>query len=432
MTGHDDFDRTLAGWFEADALSPAPAGGLERVIDATRRRRPRPAWLAGLGSHWVGEALTADSSSRVRPLSGSGLRWSTALILLLLIAALVGGAIAVGAGLLQSSPLPTGRIGHLAYGLEDGDIYLADWDGQNPVRIADGKEDACSSFGGEGPMWSPDGRYLAYRSTRSDTCSGSVYLSDADGHPVASFPGTGWLISWSPDSTRVATWIELFETVGIYGIDGDRQALLSAPPGCVGSGDHDPLWSPDGQSVVAAGCEMPIDGQTPRRLSENHSRSHWGYSPDGTRVADAIYTERDNIRTASLAIADADGTELQVLTYRNDWDDPTGEVVSFDNIVWSPRGDRVAFTRSTSTNDGSPLASELRVLDVSSGDERTIAAESRTWPLAYSPESDRILFTTRGVNGVPTGLWAVNADGSDKKLLVPGSGWGDWQSLPGS
>jgi len=51
MIGHDDFDRTLADWFEADARSPVPAGGLDRVIDATRRRRPRPAWLADLGSH---------------------------------------------------------------------------------------------------------------------------------------------------------------------------------------------------------------------------------------------------------------------------------------------------------------------------------------------------------------------------------------------
>ena len=168
MTGHDDFDRTLAGWFEADALSPAPAGGLDRVLDATRRRRPRPAWLAGPGSHWVGEAPDAGSGTGVRSLPRLGVRWSTALILLLALAALLGGAILVGARLLQPSPLPTGRLGHLAYGL-DGDIYVADWDGRNPVRIADGAPDGiggcdCGGYWGEGPMWSPDGRYLAYRS----------------------------------------------------------------------------------------------------------------------------------------------------------------------------------------------------------------------------------------------------------------------------
>ena len=160
MTGHDDFDRTLAGWFEADALSPAPAGGLDRVLDATRRRRPRPAWLAGPGSRWVGETDTSGSRNGGRSLRRQGLRWSIALIVLLAIAALVGGALLVGARVFQPSPmptdsptpsegltdcssptaplpLPTGRLGHLAYGL-DGDIFVADWDGRNPVRVADG------------------------------------------------------------------------------------------------------------------------------------------------------------------------------------------------------------------------------------------------------------------------------------------------------
>jgi Tol biopolymer transport system component len=326
---------------------------------------------------------------------------------------------------------PDSSATRLAYGL-DGDIYLADAGGQNPVRIADGEDGECSSFAGEGPMWSPDGRYLAYRSGWQAGCSGSVYLSDADGHPVASFPGSGWLISWSPDSTRVATWLELFETVGIYGIDGDRQALLSAPPGCAEAGDHDPLWSPDGLSVVVAGCEMPIDGQTPRRLSEDDLRSNpqWVYSPDGTRVAYATYTEDVSVRTASLVIADANGTELQVLTYQNDWNDPTTEYVHFDNIVWSPLGDRVAFTWQTINNSASVVtSSELRVLDISSGDETTIAAEPGIWgPLVYSPEGDRILHS-RDVDG-EMGLWSITADGSDAQLLVPGSDWGDWQPLP--
>ena len=172
MTGHDDFDRALAGWFEADALAPAPAGGLDRVIDATRRRKPRPAWLAGPGSLWVGEALDSGSSTGARSIPRLGARLSTALIVLLVIATIVGGAILVGALLTRPSPLPTSRLGHLAYGL-DGDIFVADWDGRNPVRIADGapsgrRATGCHDYWGEGPMWSPDGRYLAYRS--GDRC----------------------------------------------------------------------------------------------------------------------------------------------------------------------------------------------------------------------------------------------------------------------
>lgn len=381
--------------------------------------------------YWSEVELRASTMSATAPHRSA--RSALLLVAALLLALAVGGAVVALSGIVHA---PGRSEFQLAYGL-DGDIYLADADGQNPVRIADGEPDGrnggCSSnFSGEGPMWSPDGRYLAYRSFWQDGCSGSVHVSDAHGHPVASFPGTGWLISWSPDSTRVATWLELSDTVGIYGIDGDRQALLTAPPGCVGPGDHDPLWSPDGQSVVAAGCEFPIDGQTPRRLPHDDPRSSVQsvHSPDGTLFAYTTYTEDGYVRTGSLAITDADGRELQILTYRNRWDDPAGEVVFFNHIVWSPLGDRVAFTWMTMTNDASPIASELRVLDISSGDETTIATEAGG-PFAYSPVGDRILYS-RDVDG-ETALWSISADGSDAHLVVPGTDWGDWQPLtPGS
>ena len=133
----------------------------------------------------------------------------------------------VGARLVQPAPLATGQLGHLAYGL-DGDIYVADWDGRNPVRIADGLPvldgpSPCGTIYGEGSMWSPDGRHLAYRSDHGgEACPGTVHVTDPEGDEIASFPGTGWLVSWSPDSTRVATWIDDSEsrTIGIYGLDG--------------------------------------------------------------------------------------------------------------------------------------------------------------------------------------------------------------------
>ena len=312
MTAYDDFGRTLVGWFEADAQSAAPAGNLERVLEATRRRSPRRAWLAGPGSHWVGEAQRARSSTGARSLPGLGLRWSTALIVIVVISAIVGGAILVGAGLsspspapvnlspapvnpspapvnssappvnpsappVKPSPPPTGHLGHLAYGL-DGSIYVADWDGRNSVRIATGVYiypgggglADCGTFWGEGPIWSPDGRYLAYRSAWDASClgtpgAGQVYVADPAGHVVASFPGTGWLVSWSPDSTRVATWVDPGHTFGIYGLDGVRQALLTVPPGCSGTGDFDPVWSPDPASLVVNTCVIPVDGGTPWR-----------------------------------------------------------------------------------------------------------------------------------------------------------------------
>ncbi|HET7929543.1 MAG TPA: hypothetical protein VFM40_08335, partial [Actinomycetota bacterium] len=45
-------------------------------------------------------------------------------------------------------------------------------------------------------------------------------------------------------------WVTVFETIGVFGVDGERQALLTMPPGWRPAGDHDPVWLPDGKSLV--------------------------------------------------------------------------------------------------------------------------------------------------------------------------------------
>ena len=443
MTGHDDFDRTLADWFRADALSPTPADELGRVLAATGRRTPRPAWLAGLGSNWVGDAFGTGSVSGVRVIPGLGLRWSTALIVLLVIAALVGGAIMVGARWFQPSPVPTGQLGHLAYGL-GGDIYVADWDGRNPVRIADGLPvldgpSPCGTIWGEGAMWSPDGRYLAYRSDHGGAaCLGTVHISDADGHPVASFPGTGWQVTWSPDSTRLATWVEQGprRAIGIYGLDGVRHALLTLPTGLGPPGDYDPKWSPDGRSILmrlapplpSVVWEFPIDGGTPQRVRDGDPRSSFdaAFSHDGSRAALVHFGDSD-----SLLIAEADGTEPRVLLQgaRDTTTFAASGGAYHDHPVWSPSDDRIAFSWSffdrDSANPDTPVQSafELRVVEVSTGNVTTVAAGPEIQAITFSPEGDRILFRRTDVNS----LWSVNADGSDTQRLVAGTSWGDWQ-----
>ena len=139
MTGHNDFDRTLAGWFEADASSPAPAGDLDRGLDATRRRRPRPVWLAGLGSRWVDEADHAQQSFRWRVIAAVVLGLCAAGGLLYL---LRPSQPAVGSPSERPSPssssveptaafwtvtasLPTPHYGHTATLLPDGKVLVA-------------------------------------------------------------------------------------------------------------------------------------------------------------------------------------------------------------------------------------------------------------------------------------------------------------------
>ena len=323
------------------------------------------------------------------------MRWSTALLVLLAIAALVGGAILVGARMVQPSPVPTAGLGALAYGL-DGDIFVARWDGSDPVRIADGAAGPggsgpgeCGSYWGEGNIWSPDGRHLAYRSAWDDSCratpgAAKVYISDAKGNVVVSFPGTGWLVSWSPDSTRVVTSLDQGHTFAIYGLDGVRQALFAVPPGYEVHGDYSPTWSADGMSLLMPIAtitpsepseiwEFPIDGGTPRP-EDLPSRRDWAYSHDGTRAA---FIAQDS---ESLVIARADGIELRMLAGAPIGPTGVGQGPSYANPVVSPSGDRVAFVWSPIAHVGvdpstvhALFRSELRVVDVASGTVTTLA-----------------------------------------------------------
>lgn len=343
-------------------------------------------------------------------------------------ALVLGGLTVRSAVSSDAAPLPPANPrpapaapGTLAYAL-DGDIYVADQDGSNAVKIADGRSaEECYGWGGEywaeGSMWSPDGRYLAYR--RYTDCSGpddqlprDVVISDAEGNMVATFPAQGWDIAWSPDSTRVAVWDEFFKTaftIGIYGLDGARQVQLKMPPGWEPPGDYDPVWAPDGTSLIVADTEVPLDGSAPQQHQwggepdSAFTASSAAYSPDGSLVA---YSGR-----RSLVVARSDGSAPREVF--GDWaGDPS----------WSPMGERIAFD----TRSG------LRVLDVATGSVMLLTEAERGQSLGvigFSPQGDRILFWRTGDGGEgESSLWTISVDGSDARLLVAGTSQGEWRS----
>ena len=108
------------------------------------------------------------------------------------------------------------------------------------------------------------------------------------------------------------------ETIGVYGLDGERQTVLTLAPGLIAPGDYDPVWSWDGASLlVPHGVEIPVDGSAPRKLPSDHPRSRDAtYSPDGSRVA---YTTR-----GSLVVAAADGSHAREVVVARRLEDPYG------------------------------------------------------------------------------------------------------------
>ena len=119
----------LQDLFDQAGRNPPPAHGLDADVVLRRARRSRNRRTTGAVAATVAVAL----------------------------ALVVGVATQrrMSADPAPADPLPTvqavGSLGQLAYGI-DGDIYVADADGRNPVRVADGapsKEGFCGGYWGE-------------------------------------------------------------------------------------------------------------------------------------------------------------------------------------------------------------------------------------------------------------------------------------------
>jgi TolB protein len=116
------------------------------------------------------------------------------------------------------------------------------------------------------PDWSPDGTQFVFASNRPEKNEPiyDLYLADADGENLVRLTdndGNGWvdtLPAWSPDGTAIAFWRynliqgETFEggPEGLWLLDlesGEETLLHEAK---VASGETAPAWSPDGTHLA--------------------------------------------------------------------------------------------------------------------------------------------------------------------------------------
>src|SRR5205823_4796840 len=85
----------------------------------------------------------------------------------------------------------------------DTDIYMVATSGGTPIKLTGSKKPETS------PRWSPDGRYLAFLSSR-DGKKTQVYLLDRRGgeaQAVTDYKTGASAIAWSPDSRKLAVLV---------------------------------------------------------------------------------------------------------------------------------------------------------------------------------------------------------------------------------
>jgi hypothetical protein len=164
MSSQPGLDRLLVAWLEDEAAAPPAPEPLTRVLRAIGRSRPRPAVVASLGSHWIDAGPAADAGTRrVRQVL-------VVAAVMLLVGAVVGGAVLVGSRLLapRTAPPADGLIDDLASvgglarpmtrpvlaGLPDGRVLImgTDTDSDEHPPSAELYDPATGSSGRVGPL----------------------------------------------------------------------------------------------------------------------------------------------------------------------------------------------------------------------------------------------------------------------------------------
>ena len=210
------------------------------------------------------------------------------------------------------------------------EVYVMNADGSGVTRLTG--NDAVDGS----PSWSPDGRRIAFDSTRDG--NREIYVMNADGSGVTRLthnPADDGYPAWSPDGRHIAFDSDRDGNREIYGMNGDGSGVTRLTDH--GADDFTPAWSPDGLRIAFASggrgnSEIYVmDASGVIRLTDNDASDVTpAWSPDGLRIAFA--SERDG--NLEIYVMNADGSGVTRLTYN-------GANDLFPD--WSPDGRRIAF-----------------------------------------------------------------------------------------
>ena len=249
--------------------------------------------------------------------------------------------------------------GKIAYE-RDGDIYVSDADGSNPVNMTNGFQ-----------MYEPYYRY-----------------------------GNNTEPAWSPDGTRVAFVTRLDEDgMRLYYVEVETGNIVRFPFG--GDGLSGPAWSPDGSKLAYVSYSNirvnNLDGTGFAQLTNSGYAPAW--SPDGSRIA--FSSTRDG--NSEIYVMNADGTGQTRLT---------NHAAQDGNPYWSPDGSKIAFT---SYRDGNPEIYKMNA-DGTGQTRLTNNAADDTHP-AWSGDGAKIVFSSTRTGGVSK-LYVMNADGTGQTAIT--------------
>ena len=316
----------------------------------------------------------------------------------------------------------------------DAGIYVMDAEGSDRDRITAGGSPASGPD--TGPAWSPDGTRIAFARGEAD-----IYVANADGTNIVRLtegPVMENEPSWSPDGARIA--FEGYDlasggqppsAVRLYVMNADGTGIREIGPENV----QGPAWSPDGSELsyvdTETGSIMAIrpDGTGERRILDVaelvggvHLVYDVAWSPDGTKLA---FMAGPDDTSTHIYVVNRDGSGVVQVT-----DDPAPD----SSPAWQPvlAADQSPTPEPTVLPQGTislptgavPGGTLLLWTDagaeiLSAGSERSRLVPGVGTPLDLSPDGSMVLGSTRNrLNSLLDDLVSVDLGTGESRVLL--------------
>src|SRR5690242_374226 len=247
-----------------------------------------------------------------------------------------------------------------------GQLWVMDLATQKSIRFGGDKDR------GGGPLWSPDGKWIAFFGRQGDKHGLMIARPDGSEFTVLAtpdgtdspLPGIGNEVTWSPDGKQIAY-------------------ISSVPDSRAAEASGDPM-------VITRYLYKPDAGEGMTRFNDNH-RLH-------------------------IFVVDVATKQTRQLT-KGDTDE--------HSIDWSPDGKEILYLTNPEPNQDEFFNYDVYALKVADNTSRRITTtEFIEYDPLWSPDGKKILFrgTRRGLTDRETTMedthvWVMNADGSDRREI---------------
>ncbi len=273
------------------------------------------------------------------------------------------------------------------------------------------------------PQISPDGESVVYVVSELDRATDKTdstlwLIPTAGGEPkrMTTAPGTNNHPRWSPDGKTLAFVSSRGGSAQVWLLPvegGEARQLTKLPIDVSG-----PIWSPRGERIAFAAEVYP--GTTPEQTAAKDKEKE--ASKSKVRTFDHLMIRHwnawDEGKRSHLFVADANTGVARDLTPKLEVNTPPAPFGGSTDYAWSPDGKELAFTAEPVKDQAWSTNTDIWTVPADGGELKNLTASNPAADAqpSYSPDGTMLAYVSQARPGFESDLWVLRAwkrDGSE-------------------